>query len=166
MKSYIYQYWQQKSAKEKPFFIGILILIVGAISWLLVISPIKNFQEEMRVKQQKLEQVLLQINQLGPLAHLATKSHDIEGRLALNEAVSISANQAKINIKESELNEGVMRIRINEVSFDTLTLWLAELETQYHVRVEEIELQPIENKMGVVTVKQLHLSQRTLENAK
>jgi len=153
-------YWQQLEQKEKQL-ISILIatLLLAGGYWLLW-QPLQNDITNTQRKVNVQAQTLVDVKRMGQ------KIIELQGGQAkqpeageLNQLVSRSAARNKIVITRIQAKADNLQVWIDEVNFNQFTTWLEQLNKQYGIEIQNIDLSVSDSK-GMVKVRRLQLGKR------
>lgn len=153
-------WWRGLSAREQRLLaVGGSVLLVGLFYW-LVWQPLGNRIEgrERQVKSQ--QQTLIWLKEKGEqvLAAQAGSGRNIDLGGTLDGVVNRTAFNHKIKIARLQPQGQELQVWIDQVAFDDLLMWLAELTDKYGVRVQVIEVAREQLPAGMVKVRRLQVS--------
>jgi len=153
-------YWQQLEQKEKQL-ISILIatLLLAGGYWLLW-QPLQNDITNTQRKVNVQAQTLLDVKRMGQkIIELQGGQAKQPEAIELNQLVSRSAARNKIVITRIQAKADNLQVWIDEVNFNQFTTWLEQLNKQYGIVIQNIDLSVSDSK-GMVKVRRLQLGKR------
>jgi len=153
-------HWQQLEQKEKQL-ISILIatLLLAGGYWLLwqpLQNDIINTQRKVNVQTQTLADVKAIGQKIVDLQGGQGKRSEVGD---LNQLVSRSAARNKIEITRIQAKSDNLQVWIDDVNFNQLIAWLEQLNKQYGIEIQNIDLS-VSDVKGMVKVRRLQLGNR------
>ncbi|MFM4803929.1 GspM family type II secretion system protein ExeM [Aeromonas bivalvium] len=153
-------WWRGLSAREQRLVaVGGSVLLVGLFYW-LVWQPLGNRIEERERQVKSQQQTLIWLKEKGELVLAAQagsgRNMDLGG--TLDGVVNRTAFNHKIKIARLQPQGQELQVWIDQVAFDDLLMWLAELTDKYGVRVQVIEVAREQLPAGMVKVRRLQVS--------
>ncbi|CAM3152060.1 type II secretion system protein GspM [Moritella viscosa] len=153
-------HWQQLDQKEKQLVSLLIATLLLACGYWLVWQPlqndISNTQRKVNVQTQTLADVKV-IGQKIMNLQGGQVNHPEAGDL--NQLVSLSAKRNKIMITRIQAKADNLQVWIDDVNFNQLTTWLEQLNKQYGIEIQNIDLS-VSDKKGMVKVRRLQLGKR------
>lgn len=153
-------WWRGLSAREQRLVaVGGSVLLVGLFYW-LVWQPLGNRIEERERQVKSQQQTLIWLKEKGEqvLAAQAGSGRNIDLGGTLDGVVNRTAFNHKIKIARLQPQGQELQVWIDQVAFDDLLMWLAELTDKYGVRVQVIEVAREQLPAGMVKVRRLQVS--------
>ncbi|MFM4703070.1 GspM family type II secretion system protein ExeM [Aeromonas bivalvium] len=153
-------WWRGLSAREQRLLaVGGSVLLVGLFYW-LVWQPLGNRIEERERQVKSQQQTLIWLKEKGEqvLAAQAGSGRNIDLGGTLDGVVNRTAFNHKIKIARLQPQGQELQVWIDQVAFDDLLMWLAELTDKYGVRVQVIEVAREQLPAGMVKVRRLQVS--------
>lgn len=124
-----------------------VLLGVGAAIYSLVLVPQQEARAQAAQQIERFETVSARLDSAGPM--VAARPLDTRPVPAI---VAESARDRAIPIQRLEPEGALTRLSLDTVGFDTLMLWLADLDTLHRVRVASIEMER-QLEPGTVTAR-------------
>ncbi|KXO09733.1 General secretion pathway protein M [Moritella sp. JT01] len=153
-------YWQQLEQKEKQLISLLIATLLLAGGYWLVWQPLQN---DISNTQRK---VNVQTQTLADVKVIGQKIMNLQGGQVnrpeagdLNQLVSRSAKRNKIMITRIQAKADNLQVWIDDVNFNQLTAWLEQLNKQYGIEIQNIDLS-VSDKKGMVKVRRLQLGKR------
>ncbi|MFG0832745.1 GspM family type II secretion system protein ExeM [Aeromonas bivalvium] len=153
-------WWRGLSAREQRLVaVGGSVLLVGLFYW-LVWQPLGNRIEERERQVKSQQQTLIWLKEKGEqvLAAQAGSGRNMDLGGTLDGVVNRTAFNHKIKIARLQPQGQELQVWIDQVAFDDLLMWLAELTDKYGVRVQVIEVAREQLPAGMVKVRRLQVS--------
>ncbi|MFM4649506.1 GspM family type II secretion system protein ExeM [Aeromonas bivalvium] len=153
-------WWRGLSAREQRLVaVGGSVLLVGLFYW-LVWQPLGNRIEERERQVKSQQQTLIWLKEKGEqvLAAQAGSGRNMDLGGTLDGVVNRTAFNHKIKITRLQPQGQELQVWIDQVAFDDLLMWLAELTDKYGVRVQVIEVAREQLPAGMVKVRRLQVS--------
>ncbi|MGE6108123.1 GspM family type II secretion system protein ExeM [Aeromonas sobria] len=153
-------WWRGLSAREQRLLaVGGSVLLIGLFYW-LVWQPLGNRIEERERQVKSQQQTLIWLKEKGEqvLAAQAGSGRDLDLGGTLDGVVNRTAFNHKIKIARLQPQGQELQVWIDQVAFDDLLMWLAELADKYGVKVEVIEVAREQLPAGMVKVRRLQVS--------
>jgi len=154
------EHWQQLEQKEKQLISLLIATLLLAGGYWLVWQPLQN---DISNTQRK---VNVQTQTLADVKAIGQKIINLQGGQAsrreagdLNQLVSRSAKRNKIMITRIQAKEDNLQVWIDDVNFNQFTAWLEQLNKQYGIEIQNIDLS-VSDKKGMVKVRRLQLGKR------
>ncbi|SQD79150.1 type II secretion system protein GspM [Moritella yayanosii] len=153
-------YWQQLEQKEKQLISILIVTLVLAAGYWLLWQPLQNdiINTQRKVNVQK--QTLADVKTIGQ------KIIDLQGSQGkrveagdLNQLVSRSAARNQIVITRIQAKTDTLQVWIDDVNFNQFTAWLEQLNKQYGIEIQNIDLS-VSDAKGMVKVRRLQLGTR------
>ena len=138
-------WWAGLAPRERAVLIGGGLLLSILVLWLLIWEPLAQKREQQRADISALtadltwmQQVAGQVKRLG--ARQSTQSGGGAAGGSVLTLVEVSASAAGIRESMERVQpEGQgARLWFNEISFDVLLVWLAELEQRHGLQVSQL----------------------------
>ncbi|NQZ51156.1 MAG: type II secretion system protein M [Moritella sp.] len=153
-------YWQQLEQKEKQLISILIVTLVLAGGYWLLWQPLQN---DIINTQRK---VNVQTQTLADVKVIGQKIIDLQGGQGkrseagdLNQLVSRSAARNQIVITRIQAKVDTLQVWIDDVNFNQLTAWLEQLNKQYGIEIQNIDLS-VSDAKGMVKVRRLQLGTR------
>ncbi|QUM91036.1 type II secretion system protein M [Moritella sp. 36] len=153
-------YWQQLEQKEKQLISLLIATLLLAGGYWLVWQPLQN---DISNTQRK---VNVQTQTLADVKVIGQKIMNLQGGQVnrpeagdLNQLVSRSAKRHKIILTRIQAKADNLQVWIDDVNFNQLTDWLEQLNKQYGIEIQNIDLS-VSDKKGMVKVRRLQLGKR------
>ena len=150
-------YWQQLEGRDKHLAILLLSTFLLAAGYWLLWQPLQteltNTRRNISVQTQTLQEVKVlgqKITELQGGSVGRTEAGDLNqlvNRTALRNQISISRIQAKSN---------AVQIWIDDVNFNQFISWLENLNKQYGIEIQNIDISAIDHN-GMIKVRRLQL---------
>ena len=153
-------WWRGLSAREQRLMaIGGGCFLIGLFYW-LVWQPLGNRIEERERQVKSQQQTLVWLKEKGEqvLAAQAGSGRNLDLGGTLEGVVNRTAFNHKIKIARLQPQGQELQVWIDQVAFDDLLMWLAELTDKYGVRVQVIEVAREQLPAGMVKVRRLQVS--------
>ena len=153
-------WWRGLSAREQRLVaVGGSVLLVGLFYW-LVWQPLGNRIEERERQVKSQQQTLIWLKEKGEqvLSAQAGSGRNMDLGGTLDGVVNRTAFNHKIKITRLQPQGQELQVWIDQVAFDDLLMWLAELTDKYGVRVQVIEVAREQLPAGMVKVRRLQVS--------
>ena len=158
-KSDILKRFTELSPRERALSVGTFFIVVLYGLYLLIVKPIN---EENALLQQKISAQRQTYQQLKKISAevAALRTNDTDDALA-RDAQSlmtvIDASSKQLEISEATkrtIPDGTDKVTLwlEDIAFDKLIYWLAVLETNHGIKVDQINIQS-EQKTGAVNAK-------------
>lgn len=157
-------WWQARSRRERGLLIGGTLLIAALLGYGLLWTPWQQRLERLRQQVTQLRADLAWMEQAAPRLQppsdppVPAGSAPTSG-VGLATLIDGSARAAGLGSRISRLEpqaDGSLQLWLDNVSFNTLLGWLADLQTQQGIRVSAAEF----NRRGAGRVD-AHLSLRS-----
>ena len=153
-------YWQQLEQKEKQLISILIVTLVLAGGYWLLWQPLQN---DIINTQRK---VNVQTQTLADVKVIGQKIIDLQGGQGkrseagdLNQLVSRSAARNQIVITRIQAKVDTLQVWIDDVNINQLTAWLEQLNKQYGIEIQNIDLS-VSDAKGMVKVRRLQLGTR------
>ncbi|MEJ6654387.1 MAG: type II secretion system protein M [Pseudomonas sp.] len=138
-------WWAGLAPRERAVLIGGALLLSILVLWLLIWEPLAQKREQQRADISALtadltwmQQVAGQVKRQG--AQQSSRSGGVAAGGSVLTLVEVSASAAGIRESMERVQpEGQgARVWFNEMSFDVLLVWLAELEQRHGLQVSQL----------------------------
>lgn len=145
------EYWQQLSPRERRMLIAMAVVVGITIIYFGMWRPLQNGIENNR------KAVTEKIRQIKTMQQYVLESRELRGNPNARRTVT-SGNSLLVTIEQTakqkrlalqqvkpEGNDGV-RLNLENVAFDTVIEWIAQLEQQYGIWVDDISVERMPEK--------------------
>jgi general secretion pathway protein M len=152
--------WHELTSRERLMLMALAVVLVVALSYQIVWLPLSDAIDTEEHRRITLQQSMPRIENI--IQHLSTRK--IRQQSSINDASSLqplvtlidtSLKQTNLNMAWAELRastEDMVKLEFQQVAFDDLIRWLANLQQEQAVVIVEIMLQQDE-KNGMVMAK-------------
>lgn len=135
------------SARERLLVLVMLLLGVGAAVYGGLLVPQGEARTRAQAEIERFGAVARRIDAVGPA--FSPRAADTRPVPAI---VAESARDSAIPIRRLESEGALTRLTLDEVGFEVLMTWLADLDTAHTIRVASIEMER-SPEPGVVTAR-------------
>jgi len=153
-------HWQQLEQKEKQLISVLIATLLLAGGYWLLWQPLQN---DIINTQRK---VNVQTQTLADVKTIGQKIIDLQGGQGkraevgdLNQLVSRSAARNQIVITRIQAKADNLQVWIDDVNFNQFTAWLEQLNKQYGIEIQNIDLS-VSDAKGMVKVRRLQLGSK------
>ena len=154
------EHWQQLEQKEKQLISLLIATLLLAGGYWLVWQPLQNDISNTQRKVNVQTQTLADVKAIGQkIINLQGGQVSSPEAGDLNQLVSRSAKRNKIMITRIQAKEDTLQVWIDDVNFNQFTAWLEQLNKQYGIEIQNIDLS-VSDKKGMVKVRRLQLGKR------
>ncbi|MEZ8825348.1 type II secretion system protein M [Vibrio amylolyticus] len=148
-------WWQSISLREQRLvMIGSLLLMVGMGYW-GIIEPMnqRSVQAQNRINSEK--QLLSWVkNKADEIVQLRAKSGLISTAQPLNQLISSSAKQFKVELIRIQPRDEMFQVWVQPLEFNQFISWITYLKEQQGIDVEYLDVEGSE-RPGIVEIKRL-----------
>jgi len=134
--------------RERRFLIAGAIAVLLAIVFLAVVQPLRTYQEnlESRVAAERelvswMRGAVDALKARGPRQPAADRSGSL---LAIADTSARNAGLAQALRRIQQDGEDAVRVRLESAAFDTVVLWLENLEQRYGVVAREMTVEKLD----------------------
>ncbi len=153
-------YWQQLEQKEKQLISLLIATLLLAGGYWLVWQPLQNDISNTQRKVNVQTQTLADVKVIGQkIMNLQGGQVNSPEAGDLNQLVSRSAKRNKIMITRIQAKAENLQVWIDDVNFNQFIAWLEQLNKQYGIEIQNIDLS-VSDKKGMVKVRRLQLGKR------
>jgi len=142
--------YERLNDKEQLLVIVLFFLLIAGFLFFVVVQPLqtaKQSAENRYTQELKLQQ---QLHSLDPQKKV--KQSGVDTNQSLLAIVNSTTATLGISLKRVEpKNNELLRVWIEQVSFNQLMVWLAALENEYNIKLDSISLDKSETAGTVNT---------------
>jgi general secretion pathway protein M len=144
------------SARERMAVAGAAVLLACLAGWALVWQPLQESRQAAHERIAELDRAIALARAAGPAFHETRQPQRSEAPAAL---ITRTASEAGLFIRRMEPEGNGFAVSFDQVPFDYMITWLAELETREGIAVTTLDLER-QTTPGVVSAR-IHLEVRS-----
>lgn len=147
-------WWSALAERERRVFGGGAAVLALLVAWLGVWEPLANAARRQQVNLTAARALAVQLETLAASTPRGTTPPAGTGQslLAIVDASSKASAMAKPPSRLQPEGDNTVRIWLDDVPFDALLRWLAELQSRYGVRVDNADIER-ESGPGLVNAR-------------
>lgn len=136
--------WRQLQPREQLILAAGTVIAVVLLGWALLVSPILVAREDARAALSGQRQLAIDLEiAASRFGNVGNARQTSSANLTLIAVVDRSIRGSRIGKPASRLQpDGETRARVwlEDVNFDAMVAWLAELESRYGVRIDTADI--------------------------
>lgn len=136
------QQWQAREPKEQLIIALLLFAVVAVLLWLFAYKPVSEWNQRQQSLVERNSKTLAEVNQL--VAQIKSRQANNSGEpSAGNLAEVVDRTLSNNNIKMGGFQpnkDGIARLRLDNVSYESLVQWFHDLEYKEQVQILEANI--------------------------
>ncbi|MER2492406.1 type II secretion system protein GspM [Catenovulum sediminis] len=153
------QWFESLSSRERQLVLGGGIVLIIGLFFQLIWGPLNTALDKAELDVKNKQTALLWVSEKTAELKQRQSGNSKVTSGSLNQIVNAAARRADISLARMQPQGESLQVQIDEVEFNALVRWLADLTQNKGLRIESLDISAAD-KPGAVRVRRLQVSKQ------